>query len=105
MFTFDGSIPLATLASLYSLPIPEDLQLLTIAEAFAERFEERVEVGDRIQCGPANLIVLTIDGEGVAQAVLEIDDSDVPENPVRALTGSITRIFQPCHRTGRPPAA
>jgi hypothetical protein len=60
--------------SLYGLTAPDDLRALTIAEAFAERFANRLEVGDTIQLGPAALIARETDGDLLISAALEIDE-------------------------------
>ncbi len=51
VFLFRGEVPLSDVAAVYGLPMPDDLKALTIAEAFAERFESRLEVGVRSRSG------------------------------------------------------
>jgi cell volume regulation protein A len=79
IFLFKGDVPLSHVVSLYGLTAPDDLRELTIAEAFVERFENRLEVGDTIQLGPAALIARETDGELLISAALEIDDLDHQE--------------------------
>lgn len=111
VFTFHGSVPMETLSSLYGLPIPEDLQALTISEAFAERFEERLEAGDRIRLGSAMLIATHVENEAVADAALEIDEVEAPDDPARIVIEPIARLLQGPRRDQRagggrrPPAA
>ena len=110
VFTFHGSVPMETLSGLYGLPVPDDLQSLTIAEAFADRFEERIEPGDRIRLGSAVLIATHVDDEVVADAALEIDEFDAPDDSRRILIGPVARLFKAPRRDLRsggrqPPAA
>lgn len=76
VFLFKGDVPLSEVVTVYGLPVPEDLKSLTIAEAFAERYETRLEVGDAIQLGPAALVARETDGDLLVSAALEIDDVD-----------------------------
>jgi potassium/hydrogen antiporter len=86
LFLFRGDVPLSHVVSLYGLTAPDDLRELTIAEAFAERFENRLEVGDTIQLGPAALIAKETDGDLLINAALEIDNLD-REEELTALAG------------------
>jgi hypothetical protein len=76
IFLFKGDVRMADVANLYELAVSEDLRDLTLSEAFAERFESRLEVGDTIQLGPATLAALETDGDLLISAVLEVDDLD-----------------------------
>ncbi|MGE3873709.1 MAG: potassium/proton antiporter, partial [Parvibaculaceae bacterium] len=77
-FNFTGGISLDELAAAYGLTIPDDLQGLTVTQAFRLRCEDRIGMGDRIQLGPASLTVAELDGEDVKQAALEIDEVELP---------------------------
>ena len=74
LFSFKGDVRLAEVASLYGLELPEDLRELTIAEAFAERFESQLEPGATVEFGPAALVAQETDGDLLLSAWLEIDD-------------------------------
>ncbi len=63
--------------------MPDDLRTLTIAEAFAERFENRLEVGDTLALGPATLIATETDGDLLLTAALEFED-DGPGDVIAA---------------------
>lgn len=54
-----------------------DLKAFSIADAVAERFESRLEVGDTIQLGPAALIPGETDGDLLMSAALAINDPDL----------------------------
>ncbi len=77
-FTFEGNVTLAELETAYGLNVPEDLRGLTVSEAFRLRDEDRVNIGDRIQLGPAALTVTELDGDVVRTASLEIDEVELP---------------------------
>jgi cell volume regulation protein A len=79
IFLFKGDVRMADVAGLYDLALPEDLRELSVAEAFIERFENRLEVGDTIQLGPAALVVLETDEDFLISAALEVDDLDAEE--------------------------
>jgi len=86
IFLFKGDVRLADVAGQYGLSVSEDLRTLTIADAFAERFEKRLEPGDTVQLGPAALVAVETDGDLLITAALEIDDEgDEPEGKVRSL--------------------
>jgi NhaP-type Na+/H+ and K+/H+ antiporter len=78
-FTFEGNVTLAELETAYGLKLPDDLRGLTVAEAFRLRDEDRINIGDRIQLGPAALTVTELDGDMVRAASLEIDEVELPE--------------------------
>ena len=69
---------LAELETAYGLSVPEDLRGLTVSEAFRLRDEDRINIGDRIQLGPAALTVTELDGDVVRTASLEIDEVELP---------------------------
>ncbi len=83
-FNFTGDISLRELATAYGLAVPEDIEGLTITEAFRLRCEDRIGMGDRIQMGPASLTVSELDGEDVKQASLEIDEVELPPGKTTA---------------------
>jgi NhaP-type Na+/H+ and K+/H+ antiporter len=85
-FTFEAGVTLAELETAYGLSVPEDLRGYTVAEAFRLRNEDRVNIGDRIQLGPAALTVIELEGDSVRTVSLEIDEVELP-------TPSADRLF------------
>ena len=59
--------------------MPDDLRTLTLAEAFAERFEGRLEGRDVVPLGPASLIAAEADGDLVLTAALEVQEDSPGE--------------------------
>jgi cell volume regulation protein A len=76
VFLFKGEVRLADVALTYGLPVPDDLKALTIAEAFAERFENRLALGDVLHLGATALIAIETDGDLLLHAALEFEDED-----------------------------
>jgi NhaP-type Na+/H+ and K+/H+ antiporter len=79
VFLFKGEVRLADVALTYGLPVPDDLKALTIAEAFAERFESRLETGDVLHLGQATLVATETDGDLLLQVALEFEEDDLTE--------------------------
>ncbi len=92
-FPFRGDIRVGTIAKMYGLEIPATERDLSIADLFADRFDEDLRVGHRIDLGPAALFVHDMDGDRVALAGLEflIADEPAPAFPSVALR----RLFAP----------
>lgn len=84
-FTFGGDARVEDLAKLYGLHVPADLQKMTIAQAFDERFEDRVDVGDRIEIEPACLVVTAVHEDSVAAVAVEFDEPDDAVGPGTSL--------------------
>ncbi|WP_407523616.1 potassium/proton antiporter [Methylobacterium oryzisoli] len=74
IFVFRSEVPVAAVTELYGLPLPDDLKGLTIAEAFAARFQENLEAGDVIRLGVAALVAFDVDGGVLISAILDLDD-------------------------------
>ncbi len=70
-FSFNGDVALAQLATLYGLEVPAEHAQKTIAELFADRFDETPELGDRLPIGAAALVVREMDGDRVTKAGLQ----------------------------------
>jgi potassium/hydrogen antiporter len=84
MFSFSGDALVEDVALLYGLHVPADLRKMTIAEAFDERFEDRVDSGDRITIEPAYLLVTAVHNDAVAAATVEFDEETIrPVSPMR----------------------
>lgn len=87
-FSFGGDARVEDLAKLYGLHVPADLQKMTIAQAFEERFEDRVDVGDRIEIEPACLVATAVHEDKVAAVAVEFDEP--VESAVRR--GALARL-------------
>jgi NhaP-type Na+/H+ and K+/H+ antiporter len=72
-FSFSGELQLADVAMAYGLPIPEGLANASISEAFMMAQGEETSLGDRLQLGPAALVVAEMDGDQVKTVTFEID--------------------------------
>ncbi len=84
MFSFSGQARVEDVAKLYGLHVPADLRRMTIAEAFDERFEDRVDTGDRIAIEPAFLLATGVHNDEVSAATVEFDEDEIEEiRPIR----------------------
>ncbi|HMB12003.1 potassium/proton antiporter [Saliniramus sp.] len=90
MFSFSGDATVEDVARLYGLHVPADLKKLSIAEAFDERFEDRVDVGDRIAIEPAFLMATTVQNDEVAAVTVEFEEPD--EKPATPTGRMIARL-------------
>jgi len=83
LFLFPGDASLASICATYNLAAPADLAPLGVAAAFAHRFSEGLDVGDRIDLGPATLIAIALQGDHLTIAGLEIDEPSTAADVVR----------------------
>jgi cell volume regulation protein A len=72
-FVLDGDVPLGSVADFYDLRIPAALKERTAAELFAERFDDRAQVGDRTRLGRAVLVVREMDEDTVTRVGLKFE--------------------------------
>ncbi|MBV9045223.1 MAG: potassium/proton antiporter [Alphaproteobacteria bacterium] len=75
-FEIHGATPLATLASMYDIHLPALDGNQTIAQLFAERFDEVPEIGDQLPLGKAVLAVRKLDGDQVLEASLRFNEEE-----------------------------
>jgi potassium/hydrogen antiporter len=73
-FVLDGDVPLGSIADFYQLKIPSALKERSAAELFAERFDDRAQVGDRTRLGRAVLVVRDLDEDVVTRVGLKFED-------------------------------
>jgi cell volume regulation protein A len=87
-FPFIGGVRLETIADLYGLELPANERELSVAELFADRFDENLRIGSRIELGPATLFVRELDGDKVTLAGLEFAAADrrLPHPPYPTLS-------------------
>ena len=64
-------MPLGELASFYGLKLPARFAKATAAELFDARFDEQVQIGDRLALGNAVLVVRSVEEDRVAQVGLK----------------------------------
>jgi len=72
-FSFNGAVKLRDVGAFYGLPIEDETADMTIAELFAQRFDETPEIGDHVPIGEAVLIVQDVDEDQVTNAGLQLD--------------------------------
>ncbi len=72
-FAFDGAIRLQDLETFYGLKVVGHDPLLTVAGLFAEKFENKPEVGDHLPLGGAVLVVREVQDDQVVRAGLQLD--------------------------------
>jgi cell volume regulation protein A len=91
-FEIHGSTTLATLSALYELPLGGLNGKNTIAQLFAERFDQTPEIGDSLPIGPCVLTVRAMEGDDVIEAGLRFDEEDRtrPASRVRAVLGRLS---------------
>lgn len=74
LLPFQGSTPLIRLRDLYGLTLPAGKETDTIAQLFAEEFNDQPEPGDRLRLESATLIAQKVDEQQVTVAALLLDD-------------------------------
>ncbi|MDF2996248.1 MAG: putative Na+/H+ antiporter precursor [Xanthobacteraceae bacterium] len=94
-FPFGGDIVLGAISDLYGLPVEPHERDLTIADLFAERFDERPNIGNRVQFGAATLVVRAVDDERVTLAGLVLDDEDETRDKGILTGAAIARLLGP----------
>ncbi|MEZ0214905.1 MAG: potassium/proton antiporter [Xanthobacteraceae bacterium] len=72
-FPFRGDIALGAVADLYGLPLEPQERDITLADLFADRFDERPHPGNRINIGGATLVVRLVEHERVTLVGLSFE--------------------------------
>lgn len=70
-FPFKGDVRVGAVADMYDLYVQPEEREMTIAELFAQRFEDAPQLGNRIDFGPARLVAREIDEDRVTEARLD----------------------------------
>jgi cell volume regulation protein A len=70
-FPFKGDVRVGAIADMYGLTVQPGEREMTIAELFAQRFEDTPRPGNRIDLGPARLVVRELDDDKVTEARLD----------------------------------
>ncbi len=66
-FVFSSATPAATLATLYGLPVPAGDRDLALGDLMRRRLGRKPVVGDRVEIGPAQLVVSELDGDRIVK--------------------------------------
>ena len=83
------------LAEEYKIPVPDDYANILIADFIKARLGGPAERGDRVTCGPLDLVVRTVDEAGNPTSVgLAVPDGDGTETDQNLLTRLISRARQ-----------
>ncbi len=88
-FEIHGQTTLANLAAMYDLKIVGMDLSRTLSQLFAERFEERVEIGDSIPLANCILTVRSMEGDDVAEAGLRFNE-EPRANPLDRAINKLT---------------
>lgn len=94
-FPFRGDIALGVVSDLYGLPLEPHERDMTIADLFAERFDDRPAVGNRVHVGSATLVVRALDGERVGMAGLVADDEEDRRDKTILSHAALARLLGP----------
>jgi cell volume regulation protein A len=90
-FPFKGDVRVGAIADMYDLIVQPGEREMSIAELFAQRFENEPRPGNRIDLGPARLVVRELDDDKVAEARLDFVEPQVGFAPMRSR--SISRLL------------
>ncbi|MGE0659721.1 MAG: potassium/proton antiporter [Reyranellaceae bacterium] len=66
-FVFSAATPAATLSDLYGLPVAATDRELALGDLMRRRLGRKPVVGDRVEIGPAQLVVSELDGDRIAK--------------------------------------
>jgi cell volume regulation protein A len=83
IFRFSGSMKVGELEDLYGLPHIEERKQATVADIFADRFENELRVGDRVEIGPVTLVCEEVENERAKTVSLLIAEDERQEPPAR----------------------
>lgn len=68
-FSLSPDAKMATVASAYGFSLDPEDEVLTVADRLRRAFPGTIEVGDRLQCGPVELVVRGLDDAGAVTEV------------------------------------
>jgi cell volume regulation protein A len=81
IFRFPGAMKVGELEDLYGLPHIEERKQATVADIFADRFENELRVGDKVEVGPVTLVCEEIENERAKTVSLLIAEDQEREQP------------------------
>ncbi len=93
-FAVDGASPMDALIKLYGISVAEKDRGKTVGEYFVERYRNPVVVGDRVACGPVDLIARSVESGKVARIGVELDPGRVESYRGLSLTGIWHRLWR-----------
>jgi cell volume regulation protein A len=95
IFDVDPAQSIHTLAALYGVALPADLEDVSIAEFIGSRVGGRAEVGDRVALGSVELVVREVDDEGKAAGCgLAIVEEDRPRTSWTTFRGKLLDVYR-----------
>jgi cell volume regulation protein A len=100
-FPFKGDVRVGTIADLYGLEVPAGERDLGLAELFADRFDDDLRVGRRIEFGPAALVVREMEGDLVGLVGLEFSHADEEPEALAFPRVSLQRLLAAPRRLSR----
>ncbi len=92
-FEIHGKTPLRALAAMYDIDLTGTNTEQTIAQLFAERFDQTPEVGDRLPLGNCVLTVRALSGDDVIEAGLRFNEEE-KARPASRLRAFLRRLFR-----------
>ena len=81
IFRFPGGMKVGELEDLYGLPHIEERKEATVADIFADRFENELRVGDKVEVGPVTLVCEEVENERAKTVSLLIAEDEGGERP------------------------
>jgi cell volume regulation protein A len=91
-FEIHGATRLGALAAMYDLALAGVDAQQTIAQLFAERFDQTPEIGDRLPLGNCILTVRKLEGDEVGEAGLRFDE-EIKARPASRVRARIGKLF------------
>ncbi len=71
-FTLAGDALLGDLEAVYGFDVEPELKTLTLSEAIARRHRGHPVIGDRVELGPVQLVVMAIEGDRVTRVGMKL---------------------------------
>ncbi len=71
-FTLAGDALLGDLEAVYGFDVEPELKTLTLSEAIARRHHGHPVIGDRVELGPVQLVVMAIEGDRVTRVGMKL---------------------------------
>ncbi|HXF52969.1 MAG TPA: potassium/proton antiporter [Hyphomicrobiaceae bacterium] len=93
IFRFPGDMKVGELEDLYGLPHIEERKEATVADIFADRFENQLRVGDKVEVGPVTLVCEEVENERAKTVSLLIVETE-SEEPPKAWKAVLERLLR-----------
>jgi cell volume regulation protein A len=75
-FTLAGDALLGDLEAVYGFDVEPELKTLTLSEAIARRHRGHPVIGDRVELGPVQLVVMAVEGDRVTRVGMKLAAPD-----------------------------